>query len=135
MLPSNVGCTLLVISILIILKKGISYQVQMIESPSPPTAPAASDLQNVRQKLRDSLTSALEMVVSKQLMKSVLGVGADAQEEPRCGQKVSMVEGLQAASLSQVRYYFLGVHPDIYIYIYLRRGVTTYICWIVYEDS
>nr|XP_024396589.1 uncharacterized protein LOC112292392 isoform X2 [Physcomitrium patens] len=76
-------------------------QPKMIESPSPPTAPAASDLQNVRQKLRDSLTSALEMVVSKQLMKSVLGVGADAQEEPRCGQKVSMVEGLQAASLSQ----------------------------------
>lgn len=79
--------------------------MQMIETPSSTTAPAPSDLQSARQKLRDALTSALEMVVSKQLVKSVLGVGVDAQVESGDEQKLSTLEGYQLASLSQVRHF------------------------------
>jgi len=56
-------------------------QVQMIDSPSQRSPQVASDMLTVRQKLRESLTSALEMVVSKHLVKSVLGVVKDAKKE------------------------------------------------------
>nr|XP_024384085.1 uncharacterized protein LOC112286435 [Physcomitrium patens]PNR48595.1 hypothetical protein PHYPA_013072 [Physcomitrium patens] len=79
----------------------VQPKMQMIETPSSTTAPAPSDLQSARQKLRDALTSALEMVVSKQLVKSVLGVGVDAQVESGDEQKLSTLEGYQLASLSQ----------------------------------
>jgi hypothetical protein len=80
----------------------ISYQVHMIETPT--TAPGISDLQAIRQKLRDSLTSALDMVVSKQLVKSVLGVGvgADAIKETGAGQNPLTLEALHPANLLQV---------------------------------
>lgn len=78
----------------------------MIETPSPTTAPGASDMQAARQKLRDSLTSALDMVVSKQLVKSVLGVGedleVDAKKEPGAGQNLSTLEVSHPANLSLV---------------------------------
>lgn len=84
----------------------IAYQVHTVETPSPTTAPGVSDVQAARQKLRDSLTSALDMVVSKQLVKSVLGVGEDvemdAKNEPGDVQNPSTLEVSHPASLSQV---------------------------------
>jgi len=78
----------------------------MIETPSPASAPGVSDVQTARQKLRDSLTAALDMVVSKQLVKSVLGVGedveADAGKEPGAVQNPSTLDVSLPASLSQV---------------------------------
>ena len=74
----------------------------MIEAPSPATAPCISDIQAARRKLRDSLTSALDMVVSKQLVKSVLGVGADAIKETGAGQNPSALEASHPANLLQV---------------------------------
>lgn len=78
----------------------------MLDSPSPTTAPGVSDVQSARQKLRDSLASALDMVVSKQLVKSVLGVGedvaVDGMEEVGAGQNASTLEVSHSASLTQV---------------------------------
>lgn len=56
----------------------VGYVLQMADTLSPQPA---SDMYTVRQKLRDSLTSALEMVVSKQLVKNVLGVVKDTKKD------------------------------------------------------
>lgn len=73
----------------------------MIETP-PSTALGISDIQAARQKLRDSLTSALDMVVSKQLVKSVLGVGENAIKEVDATQLSLTSEASHYANLSQV---------------------------------
>ncbi|KAG0560169.1 hypothetical protein KC19_10G159200 [Ceratodon purpureus] len=78
----------------------VQPKVHMIETPSPTAAPGVSDVQTARQKLRDSLTSALDMVVSKQLVKSVLGVGADAKDNDAV-QISSPLEASKLDNLSQ----------------------------------
>ncbi|KAL3686709.1 hypothetical protein R1sor_013018 [Riccia sorocarpa] len=52
-----------------------------LESPKTPLV--RSDNEIVRKKLRESLVTALEMVVGKQVVKSVLGVGIESAEEER----------------------------------------------------
>ncbi|KAL2628587.1 hypothetical protein R1flu_013273 [Riccia fluitans] len=54
-----------------------------LESPSPKTPLVRGDNETLRKKLRESLVSALEMVVGKQVVKSVLGVGKELTEEER----------------------------------------------------
>ncbi|KAG6549962.1 hypothetical protein Mapa_008473 [Marchantia paleacea] len=54
-----------------------------IDTSSPKPSQIRADSETVRKKLRESLVSALEMVVGKQVVKSVLGVGKDLTEEEK----------------------------------------------------
>ncbi|KAL3682967.1 hypothetical protein R1sor_000989 [Riccia sorocarpa] len=63
-----------------------------LESPSPKTPPVRGDNETIRKKLRESLVAALEMVVGKQVVKSVLGVGKESAEEEREGKSSPSVE-------------------------------------------
>lgn len=76
------------------------YVLQMVDTLSPQPA---SDMHTVRQKLRDSLTSALEMVVSKQLVKNVLGVVKDTKKDVGEFKSTSKFEVFHPDSLLQVR--------------------------------
>lgn len=72
----------------------------MVDTLSPQPA---SDMHTVRQKLRDSLTSALEMVVSKQLVKNVLGVVKDSKKDVAEMKSISKFEVSHPDSVLQVR--------------------------------
>lgn len=76
------------------------YVLQMMDTLSPQPA---SDMHTVRQKLRDSLTSALEMVVSKQLVKNVLGVVKDTKKDVAEIRSTSKFELSHPDSVLQVR--------------------------------
>lgn len=100
-------------------------QVQMLDSPSPRTPQGGSDMQSVRQKLRESLTSALEMVVSKHLVKSVLGVVKEAKKDFGEGESPPKVRSTRAGPVQvrhklqilSVRYTFIDMLNETYCFV------------------